>query len=308
MSRFNPQFSVTPARADYSGIENAGRFLASGISQYAAQKRQEEEMKQQEEQAKNFLAAQFGGDKGTVNKYIKDFGVEGAAQRLQQDQQARISKVVNSIGSMDEAANSNAFKGLNPIEQGAVLQALQQQEEAKLKREKMLGEMANTQSLTNQREREQRVQGAQAQYETMDASPIEFMQRNPTELMQGYNQAQDAKAERARKEQELKTNQAKAEQVYATSAEALKAAEKEAPGAAVQVYPSNGGWSYNISRPADKTTTFADPSMIREIEAIAAREQLDWGEATKRWQELKKGSSPFTFFGTEAGTVTGIGR
>lgn len=306
MANFNPQFSVTQARADYSpiarGLASAGQSIGDSLQMFMAQreqKKQDEEMTRQMESVADFLGK-------APEKYADE-----------------------KTGFIDtgKALSDPKLKGLDPSFIKAATDQLGEMNSMIEKRNLELDRQRDDERMVKEAGLKQDTETAAATY-AMDPSrtPIDFLQMDPGAVQQGYMQGQEKRLEmqntqsqidkraaddqraQAKAEQEAELFANKQSQTFATAEEASKAAEAAAPGAGHQVYPSNGGWAFSLNKPGERSETFTDPAMIREIEAIAKREGLTWEEATKRWQELKKSSSPNTFFlGADAG-VTGLSR
>lgn len=290
MSNFNPQFSVTQARADYSGIQNAGRGIANGIAMFAQRKRKEEEEKEMEQQmqrAADFLtkAPEKYADKNTgmidIAKMQSDPELKKLDPAFLEGINANIEQMNEFIGKKNEADTEMAA--------------------------------AHYQGDPNK-------------------TPVEFLNMNPASVQQGYAQGgekaldmlntqgimADREADNARadanlavSQEELALKKQKAanegKNIYQTPDEALRAAQELVPNGSYQVYAKGGGWAFNVSQSPEREIT--DPNMIREIEAIMDRENLEWDAAVKRWQEMKKSSSAVPiWFGEGAGSVTGLGQ
>lgn len=152
MANFNPQFSVTPARADYSGILQFGRGIANGMAGLAQRRREEKQEQERNQQVENLIAAQFGIPETEAKKYVSDFGAKGAVAAAQTKQQNAAMQFAQKYDTVEDLYSDVKGKDVNPMVTQMAATIIQKQQDEQMKRAETLLNMQNTQSQIKDRE------------------------------------------------------------------------------------------------------------------------------------------------------------
>lgn len=226
MANFNPQFSVTQARADYSplyrGLASAGQSIGDSLQMFMAQreqKKQEEEMAKQMESVADFLgkAPEKYADKKTgfidTGKALRDPALKGLDPSF-------IKAATDQIGDM------------NSMIEKRNLELDRQRDDERMAKEAGLKQDTET---------------AAATY-AMDPSrtPIDFLKMDPGAVQQGYTQGQKKRLD-----------------MQNTQSEIDKRGRPDAPSAAdadiLRYMQANPNASWTDAYNAVNTKTVADP-------------------------------------------------